>query len=369
MFSMRCTAFRSTLLVLLTLIAVYPEVWARPLSLSVLTNGAQSSPTAPARLPAADKIVAAYLKAIGGKKRVAAIRDATFEWTVEVDSRSSGVATTQTRAPASFRSAVTLATGQELDAANAGSAWTRGPDGKLRTLTGDEATAARLQALLQASQLVDYKKRNVLARVLFVGELESEPAYVVEFSTRNGARLRFWFKVSSKLLVKVEDHARQITTSFSDYRPQAAMANVLQPHRVSIRRREESPTTFLLQRATFNQGLTVSAFDPPRAAETVDVVKLLREVSNNQDELEKRFDEYAFFQKETDREINGKGEVKKETVKVFEVFPIANRAAVMKLISENGVKLSGERLAKETRRVEEEFEKAGRDQEKESTAR
>ena len=26
---------------------------------------------------------------------------------------------------------------------------------------------------------------------------------------------------------------------------------------------------------------------------------------------------------ETDREINGKGELKKETVKVFEVFPIA----------------------------------------------
>ena len=39
------------------------------------------------------------------------------------------------------------------------------------------------------------------------------------------------------------------------------------------------------------------------------------------------FTEYSFVQKETDREINSKGEVKKETVKVFEVFPIANRAA------------------------------------------
>jgi hypothetical protein len=96
----------------------------------------------------------------------------------------------------------------------------------------------------------------------------------------------------------------------------------------------------------------------------VDVVKLLREVSSNQDELEKRFDEYSFVQKETDREINSKGELKKETVKVFEVFPIANRAAVMKLMSENGVALSGERLAKESKRVEEEFEKAERDKDK-----
>jgi RNA recognition motif-containing protein len=90
----------------------------------------------------------------------------------------------------------------------------------------------------------------------------------------------------------------------------------------------------------------------------------LREVRKNQDELEKRFSEYAFVQKETDREINGKGELKKETTKVYEVFPIANREPVMKLISENGVPLSGERLAKETKRVEEEFLKAERDQEK-----
>ncbi len=43
----------------------------------------------------------------------------------------------------------------------------------------------------------------------------------MEFSTRNGARLRYWFSLSSKLLVKIEDDARQITTSFSEYRPQA----------------------------------------------------------------------------------------------------------------------------------------------------
>ncbi len=48
-------------------------------------RSAREAVTAPAKLPAADKIVEAYLKAIGGKKRVAAIRDATFEWAVHVD--------------------------------------------------------------------------------------------------------------------------------------------------------------------------------------------------------------------------------------------------------------------------------------------
>jgi len=67
------------------------------------------------------------------------------------------------------------------------------------------------------------------------------------------------------------------------------------------------------------------------------------------------------MQKETDREINSKGEIKKETSKVYEVFPVANREPIMKLISENGVALSPERSARETKRVEEEFLKAERD--------
>jgi hypothetical protein len=96
----------------------------------------------------------------------------------------------------------------------------------------------------------------------------------------------------------------------------------------------------------------------------LDVAALLREVSLNQNQLEQRFTEYSFMQKETAREINSKGEVKKETVKVFEVFPIPHREPVMKLLSENGVPLAGERAAKEQKRVEEEFAKAERDREK-----
>ena len=96
----------------------------------------------------------------------------------------------------------------------------------------------------------------------------------------------------------------------------------------------------------------------------LDVAALLREVGRNQDEIEKRVSEYAFKQTETDREINGKGELKKETVKVYEVFPLPNREPVQKLISENGVPLSAERAAKEDRRVQEEFLKAEREKEK-----
>jgi len=117
---------------------------------------------------------------------------------------------------------------------------------------------------------------------------------------------------------------------------------------------------------TYNSGLAANLFDPPRSVEALDVTTLLHEVSKNQDAVEKRVTEYSFLQKQTEREIDGKGVLKKETVKVFEVFPVANRAPIMKLISENGVALSGDRAAKEDKRVMEEFLKAERDKDKDA---
>jgi hypothetical protein len=321
----------------------------------------QQAAATPKKLPSAEKVVDSYLKAVGGKKRVATVRDATYEWTIQLKDQQVGIAKTFTRMPASVRTEMTFGNGQLTSGANARSAWKRGLGGELQTLTDAEAAAARLQAVLDAARLVDIKKSNVLARVVSVKTVGAEPAYVVEFSLRSGARLRYLFSTTTKLLLSIEDEARQTTTRFQDYRSEG---NLVEPHRVTINNSGQGELTFILQRASYNAGLADSVFDPPRGAEALDVVTLLREVSRNQDVLEKRFTEYSFVQKETSREISSKGEVKKETTKVFEVFPISNRAPVMKLISENGVPLSGERATKEQKRVEEEFLKAERDKDK-----
>ncbi|MFN2492624.1 MAG: hypothetical protein ABR501_07065 [Pyrinomonadaceae bacterium] len=323
---------------------------------------AQTQPfTRPRTLPSAEKVIDNYLKAIGGKKRVAAIRDATYEWTIQLGDQTMGVARTHMKAPSSVRSELKFGNGQVISAANARSAWMQGLEGKLRTLTDAEAAAAKLEAALDASHLLNIKKSNVLARVVSLRDVDTDPAYVVEFSLRSGARLRYLFSTTTKLLMSIEDDARKTTTRFEDYRSEG---NILEPHRVSINPEGTVVLTYVLQRAIYNAGIADALFDPPVASESVDVAALLREVSRNQDELEQRFTEYSFVQKETDREISGKGEVKKETIKVFEVFPIANRQPIMKLISENGVQLTGERAAKEAKRVEEEFLKAERDKDK-----
>jgi hypothetical protein len=315
---------------------------------------------ASARLPAAEKILDKYWKAIGGKKRAAAIRDASFEWILRLNNEAVGVAKTQTRAPNSWRSELTFANGQIVTAANASSAWSRGFDEELRTLTGAEAASMKLQAMLEASHFVNYKKLNITARTIASTDSSPDSSYAVEFSTRPGGRLVYHFSRTTGLILKTENPANNIVTHSTDYRDVDGL-KVAHEVRTTLAGRGE--LTSILQTVRYNAGTPISVFDAP-VATVFDVAELLRVVGRNQDEVEKRFTEYSFLQKETNREISSKGEVKKETERVYEVFPIPYREPVMKLISENGVALSPERASKEEKRVEEELLKAERDREK-----
>ena len=324
---------------------------------------AQNNSAPPKKLPSADKIVDKYLKAIGGKKTAASHTDATYEWIVQLNDRAIGTARTQRKAPASERSELTFGNGQIISATNARSAWELGLDNRLRTLTGPESAAAKLRAALDSSRLINFKKANVLARVLSLGDLASEPAYIVEFSMRNGARFHYYFSVKTGLITKITGDVRNTRVLFDDYR---ATQGIVEPHRLRMNVDGSGELTLLLHSVKYDTGIDDRVFDPPAATETLDVAELIREVGRNQDELEDRVSEYAFKQTETDREINGKGERKKETIKVYEVYPLPNREPVQKLISENGVPLPPERAAKEDRRVQEEFLKAEREKEKDA---
>lgn len=258
------------------------------------------------KLPSAEKIVDNYLKAIGGKKPVAALKDATYDWIIEFDKQPYGTALLQRKAPASERWELTFGNGQIVTATNTRSAWELGLDQKLRTLTGPISAAAKLRALLDSSRLVDYKKSNVLARVVSLGDLGSEPAYIVEFSTRSGARFQYYFSVKTSLLTKITGDVPGTRVVFGDYRPEHG---ILEPHRIQLTHFGSGELTLLLQSVKYNTGVDDRVFDPPGATENLDVAALLREVSKNQDQLEDRVAEYAFKQTETDREINSKGEL------------------------------------------------------------
>lgn len=325
------------------------------------------------KLPSVDKVVDKYLKAIGGKKAARAVTGATYEWTIQLNDQAIGTARTRRKAPASERWELTFGNGQIVSATNARSAWEIGLDNKLRTLTTLEAATAKLRAILDSSRLIDFKKANILARVLSLGDPGSEPAHIVEFSMRNGARAQYYFSIKSGLLTKITSDTKRTKIVFEDYRrAQSQSPNntasgttpMLEPHRLRMTLDGSGELTLILQSVKYDTSIDDRIFDPPAATEKLDVAELLREVGRNQDDIDKRVSEYAFTQKETDKEITGKGEIKKQTVKVYEVYPLPNREPVKKLISENGVPLSPDKAAKEERRVQEEFTKADRDREK-----
>jgi len=271
------------------------------------------------KLPSAEKIVDNYLKALGGRKPVAALKDTTYNWTIDFNDQPYGTAVTQRKPPSSERWELTFGNGQIISATNTRSAWELGLDKQLRTLTGPESAAAKLRATLDASRLVDFKKLNVLARVVSLGDLASEPAYIVEFSTRSGARFQYYFSVKTKLITKITGDIRNTRVVLDKY---SAVEGIQEPHRIRMNVEGSGELTLVLQSVTFNTGIDDKIFDPPGASEAVDVVALMREVEKNQDELENRVAEYAFKQTETDREISDKGELKKETIKVYEVYPL-----------------------------------------------
>lgn len=314
----------------------------------------------PQKLPSADRIVGDYLKATGGKKRQAAIKDATYEWTIQLKDQLMGKALTREKAPAATRMDMIFGNGEINDATGGRSAWTRGLDGNLRTLTDAEARAAKLQAALNASRLVNYKKLNVLARTVSFDETTSEPSYVVEFSTREGGRLRYWFGATSKLLLKVFDEVRGRGVAFGDYR---AENGVVESHRLEVATGGKDAITLILQSARYNTGLSDSLFDPP-VVETFDIAKLLQEVEENQKEIDERVVNYSYTEKRTERKINDKGEVKEEKIIVYEIYPLQGGGAFYKLISENGVPLSAERAAKQDKKIAEDVAKYEQEREK-----
>jgi hypothetical protein len=313
-----------------------------------------------AKLPTPDRIVADYLKAVGGGKRLASLRDATYVWAVMKEGAEAGTARTHLKTTGALRSDLLLPEGELDSAANARTAWARASDGHLRTLTDSEALTARLRATLEGAWFADFRKQKVLARTVAREEAGGEQAYAVEFTTRAGARLRYWFGATSKVPLQMSDEARRMRVRFEDWRARAGSPLLLEPHRLELEHEGEPRLTLTLRESSYNTGLADSLFDPPSDT-TLDIPVLLRDLAKNQDEDDRRINDYTFTQKVTERELDDKGQVKKEKVSVYEVFPIADYGWVEKLVSENGVPLSPERAAKEAKRAGEELEKAERE--------
>jgi hypothetical protein len=100
----------------------------------------------------------------------------------------------------------------------------------------------------------------------------------------------------------------------------------------------------------------------PADLSQLDARALIREVAQSERAMQARRLEYTWTAKVTDREVNKRGEVKKETLKVYEVYPVRGEF-VRKLVSENGVPVSPQEAQKQFKQAVANLEKAAREEE------
>jgi len=103
-------------------------------------------------------------------------------------------------------------------------------------------------------------------------------------------------------------------------------------------------------------------------AEASDVRALLMEVALKEKSMLARRLEYTWTAKVTDRELGKRGEVKKESSSLYEVYPVQGEFA-RKLLGRDGVPVSRERADKELKQAAERLEKAAREEQKRAEAK
>jgi hypothetical protein len=99
----------------------------------------------------------------------------------------------------------------------------------------------------------------------------------------------------------------------------------------------------------------------------LDTRALIREVAESEHAMQPRRLEYTWTTKVTDRELGKRGEVRRETVKVYEVYPVRGEF-IRKLMSENGVPVSPQEAEKQFKKAVANLEKAAREEEKRGAA-
>lgn len=332
-------------------------IWVAILGFFTTSANAQTA------LPKAEKIIEAYIQKAGGKKRLKSNEQVFTEWRIEQNSETVGRGRMQWQNPGFYRFETALGKNSdafETTATNGNVAWKSDDEGNLQTLTDSEAQAFRLLAILKSTKFVDLKNLRISAQTVGLDEVNGEKTYLVEFSARNGAKARVSFGANSKLPIKIENQTLNYSACLSDFRP--SEKGVLEAHQIiEPCDNSEKQAVYQLEKITYNANLNRTIFDPPLKLENFNLVETIANLFQSEKNMLELIDQYSYEQIQTERTFDGKGLVKTETVRKYEVFPTKIGRRILKLVSENNVPLTGERLAKEEKRAGEKLVEAEED--------
>jgi hypothetical protein len=336
----------------MNLFRIFHSITPKPLLLKIFCLSILLLGAITASAQSADKIVKQAAKARGGEKANRSIKSWQGTGTI-VNSRSgeSGSFQAASVRPNLYTIVYDIRGLEVASGYNGKSAWVRDSRDGLRTLTGAESRDFQAEARWRNNLWLDYKKDK--SKLAFAGktEINGRPANSVILTTVKNVKIKMHFDAASGLLVRDEIPAGETTRTcdYSDYRP---VDGVMEPHAISLAMGEES-YEIKLDRVEHNTKLEQAIFDFPKVSNEPlpDIQSLIKEVGQNEDEIERILENYTYTENVTKRSLDSKGQLRETETETRELtFYKGNR--IRRLIAKNGKPLSADQEADENKRVE-----------------
>jgi hypothetical protein len=311
--------------------------------------------TAPALAQSADKIIKQAVKAMTNGKGERALREIKARQLSGTIKRLSDGETGQFQAIAllpNLYSETFDIRGLEVCAGyNGKSGWQRDSRDGLRTLTGAASRDFQVEARYRNLRWLDYKKDKAKLTLAPTVPINNQPANVVVLTTPKNVQIKMFFDTQSNLLVREEIPSGETVRVFdyADFRP---VNSVLEPHTINVTAGEQR-YEIKLERIVHNPSLDRALFEFPRLSNEPlpDIQTLLKEVGQNEDEIDRLLEKYTYTETHTSREIDKNGQAVVKQTEAFErTFYKGNR--IRRQIAKNGQPLSAKDQADEQKRIE-----------------
>lgn len=306
----------------------------------------------PAFAQSPEKILKQALKALGGEKNLKRISSwqAAGKTTRQSDN---AVGSYQAFASKPDLYAVTVDFGgfETSEGYNSKSGWRRDSREGLRTLTGQEGTDFRAEALYRNARWLNAKQEKSKLTAEGQATINGKAANVVVLTTVKGVKIKMYFEAASGLLIKEEFPTGTLTKiyEYSDFR---AVDGVMEPFTIALTLGEEA-YNIKLDQLTHNQPIDRARFDFPKVSNDPlpDVKALLEAVKKNQAEIDRIRENYGYTRISTERVLDDKGKLQDKETSTHEVsFYRGHR--LHKLIEKNGKPLTSDEEKKSLKQIE-----------------
>lgn len=300
----------------------------------------------------ADKIVKQAVKAMGGEKAIRSVRSRQVKGTIKnLKDGTDGNYQASAMQPNLYTEIFDFRGLETSLGYNGKSGWVRDSRDGLRTLTGAPSRDFQVEAWWRNNRWFDYKKDK--SKINFAGQttINGKPANTLILTTPKNVKIKMHFDTTSGLLVREELAAGEVSKIFdySDFRP---VNGLMEPYNLSLTIGQQTYEVKLDQ-IIHNPQLDRKIFDFPAISNEPlpDIPTLLKEVGQNEDEIDRLLEKYTYTETITEREIDSKGQIREKETKTFELtFYKGNR--IRRLVAKNGNPLTADEENDENKRLE-----------------